>query len=85
MTRHTFIRGLIGTFGLAVIPKGPVRRYSKIYLLQSFIRGFRFYEGPGLLGSMKEGDMPELVRERDNPHDSCAVALHLAKPMKFTI
>jgi hypothetical protein len=76
MTRNEFIRGLLGTFGLAILPKSMVHQYCKIYLLQSFIRGFRFYEGPELLQAMKEGDMLELVREPNNPHDNCAVALH---------
>lgn len=76
MTRTDFIKSLIGLFGITVLPKNIVRQYQKIYLLQSFIRGFRFSEGPELLSEMKEGDMLELVREPDNPHDPCAIALH---------
>lgn len=76
MKRIDFIRGLIGVFGVAVLPRNMVHHYRRIYLLQSFIRGFRFYEGQKLLAKMKEGDILELIREPDNPHDSCAIALY---------
>lgn len=76
MTRATFIKNLISTFGFAVLPEKMITHYKRIYLLQSFIRGFRFYEGPQLLERMKEGNLLELVRERKNPHDACAIALH---------
>jgi len=41
------------------------------------VAGFRHYEGMKLLGSMKEGDLLELVREPENEYDDCAIALHL--------
>lgn len=44
--------------------------------MQGFVAGFRHYEGMGLLDSMKEGDLLELVREPNNEYDSCAIALH---------
>ncbi len=50
--------------------------YKKYYLLQCFVRGFRFYEGPNLLGGMAEGHELELVREPDNEYDDCAIALY---------
>lgn len=76
MTRTEFIKSLTGLFGITVLPPNMVRQYQKIYLHQSFIRGFRFSEGPHLLSEMKEGDMLELVREPENAHDHCAIALH---------
>src|SRR5690606_34128519 len=76
MNRSTFLRNLIATFGLSVIPVDWVKQYQKIYLLQCFVRGFRFYDGETMLQQMQEGDMLELVREPENKHDACAIALH---------
>lgn len=77
MNRTDFVKGIIGFIGVAALPKNiEVKRYQRIYLLQSFIRGFRFYEGPNLLGKMQEGDMLQLIREPKNEHDSCAIALY---------
>lgn len=76
MKRADFIKKIIGFWGIAVLPKALLKQYTRLYLLQCFVRGFRFYEGPKLLEEMKEGDMLELVREPDNPHDPCAIALH---------
>ncbi len=76
MNRSSFIRNLIGTFGLSVVPLNLIKQYQKIYLLQCFVRGFRFYNSETMLNAMKEGDMLELVREPDNTYDNCAIALH---------
>jgi len=76
LKRTDFIKKIIGLFGIGALPAGLLLSYRKIYLLQCFIRGFRFYEGPGLLQSMRTGDLLELVREPDNAHDACAIALH---------
>ena len=76
MNRSTFLRNLIATFGLSVIPPDWIRQYQKIYLLQCFVRGFRFYNGEAILHTMKVGDMLELVREPGNKHDHAAIALY---------
>lgn len=76
MNRSTFLRNLVATFGLSVIPVDWIKQYQKIYLLQCFVRGFRFYNGEGVLHTMKVGDMLELVREPENKHDNAAIALH---------
>lgn len=76
MKRGDFIKKIIALFGVAVLPKGLIVSYKKIYLLQCFVRGFRFYEGPGLLQEMKTGDLLEMRREPNNEHDNCAIALH---------
>lgn len=76
MKRGQFIKNIIGLFGLSVLPVSLFRQYQNIYLLQSFIRGFQYYEGPKLLAQMHEGDLLELVREPHNPHDGYAIALH---------
>jgi hypothetical protein len=79
MHRSSFIKNLVGTFGLSVLPIKWIQQYQKIYLLQCFIRGFRFYKGENLLMEMKIGDILELVREPTNEFDECAIALHFNK------
>src|SRR5690606_8487136 len=79
MNRSSFVKSLIGMFGLSAVPLEWIKQYQKIYLLQCFIRGFRFHKGQSMLNLMKEGDMLELVREPDNEYDNCAIALHFNK------
>ena len=78
MNRLSFISRLIALGGLSFLSGKTIstKQYQKFYLLQSFIRGFQYYDGPSLLNQMKEGDMLELVREPDNEYDPCAIALH---------
>lgn len=76
MNRSDFLKKLIGSFVIGKLPLTITKEFRKIYLLQCFVAGFRFYEGMKLLSEMKEGDLLELVREPDNEHDNCAVALH---------
>jgi len=76
MKRSDFLRNIIGLFGMAVLPPLALKQYKKLYLLQCFVRGFKFYDGPQLLDTMKEGSLLELVREPGNKYDECAIALH---------
>ena len=78
MNRLSFISRLISLGGLSFLSGKAIstKHYQKFYLLQSFIRGFQYYDGPSLINQMKEGDMLELVREPDNAYDPCAIALH---------
>jgi len=78
MNRLTFISRLIALGGLSFLSGKTIttKQYQKFYLLQSFVRGFQYYEGPTLINQMKEGDMLELVREPDSEYDPCAIALH---------
>lgn len=76
MNRSEFLKNIIGLFGVAVLPPLAFKNYQKIYLLQCFIRGFKYSAGPRLLDVMSEGSLLELVREPENPHDTCAIALH---------
>ncbi len=78
MNRLSFISRLIALGGLSFLSGKTIstKQYQKFYLLQSFIRGFQYYDGPALINQMKEGDMLELVREPDNEYDPCAIALH---------
>ena len=78
MNRLSFISRLIALGGLSFLSGKTIstKQYQKFYLLQSFVRGFQYYDGPSLINQMKEGDMLELVREPDNEYDPCAIALH---------
>ena len=76
MNRTSFIKSFISLLGLGAIPVGIIRHYKKVYLLKSFVRGFKYYDGPGLLNEMKEGDMVELRREPNNAFDVDAIALY---------
>ena len=78
MNRLSFISRLIALGGLSFLSGKTIstKQYQKFYLLQSFIRGFQYYDGPTIINQMKEGDMLELVREPDNQYDPCAIALH---------
>ncbi|MDX2049239.1 MAG: HIRAN domain-containing protein [Chitinophagaceae bacterium] len=76
MNRSAFLKRLIASLTIGKLPVNMTREFRKIYLLQCFIAGFRYYEGMKLLHNMKEGDLLELVREPANEYDPCAVALH---------
>lgn len=76
MNRSTFLKNLIGLYGIAALPLEMVRQYQKVYLLQSFVRGFRFYEGPDIIREINKSGLLELVREPDNKFDKNAIALH---------
>ncbi len=76
MKRSTFIQSMIGFYGIANISATYSKNYSKIYLLQSFIRGFQYYDGPKLMKNFKEHANLQLVREPKNQYDTSAIALY---------
>lgn len=76
MKRSDFVKSIIAAIGLSAVPVLFLKQYDKFYLLQFFVRGFKYYEGPNLLDEMHEGDMLELVSEPNNEHDEFAIALH---------
>jgi HIRAN domain len=76
MNRSAFLKKLLASIAIGKLPVSETKDFRKIYLLQCFLAGFRYYEGMRLLNEMKEGDLLALVREPDNAHDSCAIALH---------
>lgn len=76
MNRQDFIKGLIAIGAIGLLPKSIYKHYQKYYLLQFFIAGFRFYNGPNLLAQIKEGDLLQLIREPENKHDKAAIALY---------
>jgi HIRAN domain len=76
MHRSVFLKKLIASLAIGRLPVTVTKQFRKIYLLQCFVAGFRFYEGMQLLGQMKAGDLLELRREPANEHDECAIALY---------
>jgi|SRR5665647_1159111 len=76
MNRIGFLKRLVGIAGLGFLSIAEVAASQKIYLLQSFVAGFRFHKGMKLLEYMQEQDIVELRREPNNEHDGFAVAIY---------
>lgn len=76
MQRKSFIQHLTALGAFSFLPAKACTHYQKIYLLQCFVAGFRYYKGMELLTEMQQGDLLELVREPDNAFDNSAIALH---------
>lgn len=81
LNRKEFLQRLIGIAGLGFLSIEEAKATQKVYLLQSFVAGFRFHKGMELLPYMKEQDLVELKREPDNEHDSFAVAVYWQQEM----
>jgi hypothetical protein len=79
MKRSTFLKNLIGLYGLSSLPAKAVKQYQKIYLLQCFVRGFQYYVGPKIINQINQNGLVELVREPNNIYDNNAIALHFNK------
>jgi len=76
MERKAFLQSLIGIAGLTAFSKVEFSTYEKVYLLQCFIRGFQYYEGPEIIEEINKIGQVELVREPENPYDSNAIAIY---------
>ena len=76
MNRLQFIQNLIGFYGIASLPIELSKEFDKIYLLQFFVRGFQFYEGPNVINQISENTLVNLVREPNNEYDEYAVAVY---------
>lgn len=78
MQRRGFLQRLSGIvlapLGLWLAKPAIATRCSII--LECRIAGFHYHHGPALWKRLTEGDPLSLHRERDNPHDRRAVALH---------
>ncbi len=81
MNRSGFLKRLIGIPGLGFYSIAEVAASQKVYLLQSFVAGFRFYKGMELLPHLQEQDIVELRRQPDNEHDEFAVAVYWQQEM----
>ena len=76
MNRGEFLRNMFGGIALSFVPKLEAKTINKQKLLQCFVAGFRYYNGPQLLDKMEIGDTIKLVREPNNKYDNKAIALY---------
>lgn len=87
MDRTTFLRSLLGSTALLTVP--PLELFPEqqdrlawskdchhLFLYDCFVRGFRHYEGPKLIGHMKDHEDLDLLREYTNEHDPNAVSVY---------
>lgn len=81
MDRSGFLQRLIGIAGFGFLSFDEAKALQKIYLLQSFVAGFRFHKGMQLLPYMQQHDLLELKREPENEHDAFAIALYWQQEM----
>jgi len=75
MNRSLFLKRLIGIPGLGFFSFAQVAASQKVYLLQTYVAGFRFHKGMELLPHMQEEDVVELRRQPENEYDEFAVAI----------
>jgi hypothetical protein len=76
MNRGEFLRNMFGGIALSFVPKLEAKTVKKQKLLQCFVAGFRYYNGPQLLDKMEIGDTIKLVRDPNNKYDNKAIALY---------
>lgn len=76
LTRAQFLKNLIGFYGLSAFSVDLAVEYQKIYLLQFFVRGFQYYEGPDIIRQINREGLVDLVREPDNLYDENAIAIY---------
>jgi HIRAN domain len=76
MHRSEFLQQLLFSVFVGKLPVSITKDFRKIYLLQCFVAGFRHYLGMEHLNEMQEGDLLEMIREPENEHDECAIALN---------
>jgi hypothetical protein len=81
MHRGRFLRGILGSVALLGSGRGalsalPAPVLRRVPVLEAFIRGFQYHDGPGVIGRMQAGDALQLVREPGNDFDENAIAVH---------
>ena len=79
MKRIEFIKKLFGSGILMFLPLGFIKsnvERKATCLLEFDVKGFRYYEGPDLIGKMRNGEALSLVREPENKFDKNAIAIH---------
>jgi len=88
LTRIDFLKKVFGAgMLLSIPPLGILVKKQKdlyswtgsaipVFMYESYIRGYQYYEGPEVIGSMKAGDELDLVREPDNKYDGYATAIY---------
>jgi len=76
MKRSSFLKSLIGIYGLTYIPLETIKQYEKVYIKQCFVRGFQYYDGRKLINEINTSEQFELVREPDNKYYNHAISIH---------
>ena len=82
--RRSLIKGLLvipaalSAGGLPAARRTAATAAPEPSVFRGYVAGFRFHDGPGMIGRMREGDPVSLVREPDNPHDRHAVRIDYA-------
>lgn len=88
MDRLTFLKGMLGKAALLTLPPLELLPQEEqdrlawtedchlIFIYNTYIRGFRFHQGPEVIGRIRPEDTLDLVREHDNAHDENAVAVY---------
>lgn len=78
MERRFFLRSLAVLPFFAATPLFSKPRQAKqILLLETSLAGFQYYSGEELWNRLKIGQDLRLERERNNPYDKNAVAVHV--------
>lgn len=76
-SRRGFLRSLLGSAGLVLVPQVATAVPRRQLLIQeSSIAGFQYHQGETAWPGMKIGDALTLVRQSHNPHDARAVAVY---------
>lgn len=88
MDRLTFLKSMLGKAALLALPPLELLPQEEqdrlawtedchlIFIYDTYIRGFRFHQGPEVIGRIRPEDTLDLVREHDNAHDENAVAVY---------
>lgn len=93
ITRRGFFK-IFGMMGPAVAtsqivhpepPPLPKTPYRRVALTEVYIAGFRYYDGmkSDVFCDLRVGDVLDLRREPDNPHDPCAIAIYTGTQYKL--
>lgn len=75
MDRRSFIKSMFAAVLLPFLPRGLSfgKECQEVCLQRSPVAGFQYYDGEKVWQSLKAGDLLDLSREPDNPHDNQAV------------
>jgi hypothetical protein len=77
MFRRSLIKTSLGiAAGTIALSRPASKQSAEVLLLQSTLAGFRYYSGPIVQSSLRQGDALDVVREDFNSFDARAVALY---------
>ena len=62
--------------GFVFLPQARMNRKTRkrVFILEHYVAGFQFYDGPAVIGSLHVGDVLSLKREPGNPYNRSAIA-----------